>query len=486
MMALKRFISPSRDFFDFNLKYLFYVGLWPREDFSKRHAILYKLYEISLHVLSLIYVLTTSIGTYQHRGDFTVLLANLDKTLVAYNFVLKVVVFVLKRKQLERLIGEIISSGDRITYQRKCLMAFHMVAITVVTTATIGAFSLLALFKMEMIVEAWMPFDPSKNLTNYLMALEILVVSFIPCSFRSIAMQGIVCSIVMYFCDQYVDLQRRIKVLEYSSINEGRMRSEFGEILKKHSEGIAMAAYGTSWTSWPLDMQKNLLIVIRVAQKPLTLSAGGVVIMSMRAYSQDILECKDSMERLNALNEIGRAMLTKLREELDNLDLYGRESGDQKYVIELDAQRQLLAGLLREFKDANISSLFTIEKAQRDELLKSKMEGEDPVVRNRRKQMDKDGMLKMTTGVTEQLLSISRQLADTTQRSQVTLDSLVSSSSTVHGTQSELENTAGTISQSSKLLNKYGRREFTDKVIMFFAFMFFLAVCLYIVQKRLF
>lgn len=58
--------------------------------------------------------------------------------------------------------------------------------------------------------------------------------------------------------------------------------------------------------------------------------------------------------------------------------------------------------------------------------------------------------------------------------------------SLLQGTQLELQNTAGSISQSSKLLKKYGRREFTDKVIMFFAFLFFLAVCLYIVQKRLF
>ncbi|CAG5011994.1 unnamed protein product [Parnassius apollo] len=206
----------------------------------------------------------------------------------------------------------------------------------------------------------------------------------------------------------------------------------------------------------------------------------------VKAVMQDILECRDSMERLNSLNEKGRSLLTMLREELDNLDLYGRESGDQKYIVELESQRHLLADLLREFKEANISTLFAIEKAQRDELLKSRIEGDESALRNRKKQVNRDGMLKMTTGVTDQLLSISRQLADTTQRSQVTLDSLVSSSSTVHGTQSELENTAGTISQSSKLLKKYGRREFTDKVIMFFAFLFFLAVCLYIVQKRLF
>ncbi|XP_059050110.1 vesicle transport protein SEC20 [Achroia grisella] len=129
--------------------------------------------------------------------------------------------------------------------------------------------------------------------------------------------------------------------------------------------------------------------------------------------------------------------------------------------------------------------MFAIEKALKEELLKPSAP-EESAVRNRKKTLDRDGLLKMSTGVTEQLMSISRQLADTTQRSQITLDSLVSSSSTVHGTQSELRNTASSISQSSKLLTKYGRREFTDKIIMFFAFLFFLAVCLYIVQKRLF
>ncbi|KPJ07903.1 Putative odorant receptor 49a [Papilio machaon] len=178
---------------------------------------------------------------------------------------------------------------------------------------------------MEMIVEAWMPFDPHQNMTNYLMATQILVISFtVPCSFRSIALQGIVCSIVLYLCEQFIDLQNRIKGLEYSKANELLMRIEFKEIVKKHmrlikfskqlsttfeeffliqniavsvemclnammvtmSQGIAMAAYESSWTSWPLDMQKDLLIVIRVAQKPLSLSAGGIVTMSMKAYSQ--------------------------------------------------------------------------------------------------------------------------------------------------------------------------------------------------------
>ncbi|CAG9585719.1 unnamed protein product [Danaus chrysippus] len=205
----------------------------------------------------------------------------------------------------------------------------------------------------------------------------------------------------------------------------------------------------------------------------------------VKAIIQDILECRTSMRALNELNEKGRHQIRLLRDELENLEVYANDTGEERYFLELVSQRHLLSGLLKDFKEANISSMFAIEKAQRDHLLQS-VDGEESGVKNRKKKIDRDGLLQMSTGVTEQLLSISRQLAATTQRSQDTLDNLVSSSSAVHGTQAELLNTGSTISQSSKLLKKYGRREFTDKVIMFFAFLFFLAVCLYIVQKRLF
>lgn len=49
------------------------------------------------------------------------------------------------------------------------------------------------------------------------------------------------------------------------------------------------------------------------------------------------------MDKLNALNEKGRASLTVLREELDSLDLYGHESGDEKFLVELEAQKHSLA-----------------------------------------------------------------------------------------------------------------------------------------------
>lgn len=127
--------------------------------------------------------------------------------------------------------------------------------------------------------------------------------------------------------------------------------------------------------------------------------------------------------------------------------------------------------------------MLSIEKGWKEELLQPKTE--ETALRQRQKR-DKEHLVKMSSNVTEQLLSISRQLADTTKRSADTLDALVTSSDTVSGTQEELKVTSGTISQSGKLLAKYGRREFTDKILMFFAFIFFIACVFYIVQKRLF
>lgn len=49
------------------------------------------------------------------------------------------------------------------------------------------------------------------------------------------------------------------------------------------------------------------------------------------------------METLNELNEKGRTLITQLREEMESLELFGKDSGDQKYIVELESQRHLLA-----------------------------------------------------------------------------------------------------------------------------------------------
>lgn len=50
------------------------------------------------------------------------------------------------------------------------------------------------------------------------------------------------------------------------------------------------------------------------------------------------------MDTLNELNEKGRAKISLLREELENLVAYATDSGDQKYMLEVVSQRHLLSG----------------------------------------------------------------------------------------------------------------------------------------------
>uniref|UniRef100_A0A0K8TUS8 Odorant receptor n=1 Tax=Epiphyas postvittana TaxID=65032 RepID=A0A0K8TUS8_EPIPO len=353
----------SNNIFAFNLKYLFLAGLWPSDKWARENRFMYKMYEVSLHVLAAIFLIVTGIGTYRSRNDIMTLLGNVDKSLVGYNLIAKVIVFLYKRKQLEILITKISHSGDQISEERKKVMLMHVVVVTGLIMTIAGAFSCLAFYNNEMTIEAWMPFDPMDSKMNLMLSMQILIVMFtVPCVWRGIAMQGMVCSLVMYVCDQLVEVQERIRALVYSPESERAMREKFKDIIKKHirlmgysqamtgifkeyfliqnlavtlelclsafmatiagleqqsllasfiaflcvallnayiycylgdelivqSQGVALSAYESTWTSWPLDLQKDLLVLIRAAQKPFKLSAGGMAAMSMQTYSQTL------------------------------------------------------------------------------------------------------------------------------------------------------------------------------------------------------
>merc|ERR1712013_908066 len=74
----------------------------------------------------------------------------------------------------------------------------------------------------------------------------------------------------------------------------------------------------------------------------------------------------------------------------------------------------------------------------------------------------------------------------TVEKSKQTMGSLEGTSRTVEEVKEEHKMMGGVIGQSKKLITKYGRREFTDKVLIVFAVAFFFAVVLYILRKRLF
>lgn len=138
---------------------------------------------------------------------------------------------------------------------------------------------------------------------------------------------------------------------------------------------------------------------------------------------------------------------------------------------------------LQAFRKANIATMLEIEKIDKEELFTNP---ESELRHRNSTKHSRSSLVSQQDSVTEKMLAISRHLSETTQKSAITLETLVASSANVEGTRDELQTTAGTISQSGKLLQKYGRRECTDKILLFFAFAFFIACVLYIVQRRLF
>lgn len=227
---LERFYMIDDGFFTFNLKYLFFVGLWP----EKYQKFLYKIYEIFLHFLTIVFLVITGIGTYQHKDDITIVLCNIDKCLVIYNFFFKTIIFCIKRDQLRDLIDEIERSGDGVTEEKKKLMAKYVVFLTLISAAVICAFSLVALFEGKMSIETWMPFDPTVNMMSLITSLQILAIIIFPALCRAFAMQGLVCSMLMYLCDQLIHLQSDLRGLKYSKESDTSTRMKFRKIIKKH------------------------------------------------------------------------------------------------------------------------------------------------------------------------------------------------------------------------------------------------------------
>lgn len=171
---------------------------------------------------------------------------------------------------------------------------------------------------------------------------------------------------------------------------------------------------------------------------------------------------------------------------MERLDDWSKDDGSLELAKEVDLHRDQFSKTIQAFRKANITSMLEIEKANRDELMTITGENEIRQRTSAASKHNRTGLVGQHDSVTEKMLSISRHLSETTQKSASTLETLALSSNSVEGTRDELFTTAGTISQSGKLLQKYGRRETTDKVLLFLAFVFFLACAFYIVQKRLF
>lgn len=207
--------------------------------------------------------------------------------------------------------------------------------------------------------------------------------------------------------------------------------------------------------------------------------------LQVNALIQDIQQCNGPLEDLDELNAEGRAKIAALKFSIEHLASIAETETDQKKKVELlsavESYKEQLTTSLAAFRKANVVSACVIDKLARENLFSIPEERQNAL----RKRHDKQSLTNASSQVTDKLLSISRHLAETTQRSADTLDTLLTSSDKVGNTKDELEHQQQAIVQSGKLLGKYGRREVTDKALLALAFAFFSRLCILHSTKKI-
>ena len=176
-----------------------------------------------------------------------------------------------------------------------------------------------------------------------------------------------------------------------------------------------------------------------------------------------------------------------MRSNIGNLELVAMEMLDleqsQLTMSQMESHREQLASCQRQFRLANVKAMTALETQSSRDLFKNANNNGKGGLRNRK---DKEQMVAEHGSISNNLLAISRQLAETVEKSKQTVSGLEGTSRTVEEVGEEHRMMGEVIGQSRKLITKYGRREFTDKVLIVFALAFFFAVVLYILRKRLF
>ncbi|KAG9334846.1 hypothetical protein JZ751_006415 [Albula glossodonta] len=206
--------------------------------------------------------------------------------------------------------------------------------------------------------------------------------------------------------------------------------------------------------------------------------------LEIKALIQDIGECPGPQSELTDLNSKVKEKFSLLRLRIQDLEQMAKEQDKESdklsIMSEVEGHRRQMLSNQTAWRKANLACKLSIDNQEKEELI----HGGDSSVRNRK--ATKESLVQTSSDITESLMSISRMMSQQVQQSEETMSSLATSSRTVLETNEEFKAMTGTIQLGRKLITKYNRREFTDKLLIFLALALFLATVLYILKKRLF
>ncbi|CAL1537598.1 unnamed protein product [Lymnaea stagnalis] len=205
--------------------------------------------------------------------------------------------------------------------------------------------------------------------------------------------------------------------------------------------------------------------------------------LEAKAIIQDIRQDVGTLEMLDEFNAKGRKKISDLRGKIAELERLGleqeRDSDRDAILVNVESLRQKLARTVTSLRQASLSTKLTLDKNEKKELLS----GSSQV--RKRNQGNKETLVKTANNITESLMSLNQTMADQVKQSELNVTTLAGSSQVISDTHEEFHTMGGHIQHSQRLLTKYGRREFTDRLLILLALIFFFATVLYIVKKRL-
>lgn len=207
--------------------------------------------------------------------------------------------------------------------------------------------------------------------------------------------------------------------------------------------------------------------------------------LEIKAVIQDIQRCDGPLEKLEELNRVVAEKIKEIKTRFEELERIANEQDKEtsrlSLLKDLDNNRKQLTASQSSLRRANLICQMTMEKKEKEELFDGGSE-----VRQRRPHSSKEALTSTASNITDNLISLRRLMASQVKHSEETMGTLVTSSKQVGETHEEFRNMSGHIQSSHKLLTKYGRRECTDKLLIFLALVFFFASVLYVIKKRLF
>nr|XP_053626554.1 vesicle transport protein SEC20-like isoform X2 [Cherax quadricarinatus] len=194
--------------------------------------------------------------------------------------------------------------------------------------------------------------------------------------------------------------------------------------------------------------------------------------VTVKSLIQEIRDHTGTQIELDEIGSLVRSRISQLREQIEELKRLAQEQDSEVDCSALTEEAaksdKMLQDNHRAFRNALLISQLAINQRSKDELFANTEPNEDGETNVRqRDRMCRELLIKKSSQLSDDLLTVTRLIRDNTEKSRNTVDRLVEGSQYIGSTQEELKTMGSVIGQARKILNKYGRREHTDKLLIF-------------------